>query len=493
MPDDRQPLFGRPGDSGPGYMPTRLPPSNVPAEQALLGALLANNKAYDRVAGFLKPEHFAEQVNGRIYEAIARRLSTGGLADPITLNTEFAKEGVLDEVGGTAYLTGLLTAMVGIINAGDYGRVVLDTWMRRELIDAGAFMVDECYGNGTIDATRIAMDTLVMMDAAVSGVSQGRTTSLDAAVDSALDAMALAEKAGKPPGVSTGFPTLDRRLGGLEPGLVYTVAGRPGSGKSALGHQISLNVARAGVSVLELSLEMSAMQLGRRALAAASGVPLFVMKNGIAGPDQKDMLDNARQELRGIPLIIDDAGGQSPRQIAAKCRAAKRKNGLGLVMLDHLNLTRPDDGDSKFGATFAIEKAAGIVLQIAKECEIPFLMLTQLSRGVEGRDDKRPVLSDLRQSGAIEENSYAVGFIYREEYYLQSAPERGKGEEDKKFNNRYDEWVNRKTKTAGKAEVIWPKVRDGKPGTDAMLFNGKTTSFSEAPRAAGSSEEDADD
>jgi replicative DNA helicase len=478
MPDDLPPLFGR--DLGVGSVPERLPPSNIQAERALLGALLANNKAYDRVAGFLKADHFADPVHGRIYEAISSRLAAGGLADPVTLNAEFVNEGVLNEVGGTAYLSSLLTAMVGIINTGDYGRAILDTWMRRELIDAGQWIVDEAFGiNGGIDATRIAADAISLIDKVSVGVGPEQMTTLNAAVDSALDAMFLAEQRGKPPGLSTGFNILDARLGGLEPGLVYTIAGRPGSGKSALGHQVALNVARSGVCVLELSLEMSAMQLGRRALCAASGVPLFVMKSGIGTSIQRDLLRNAKDELRDISLLIDDAGGQSPRQIAAKCRTVKRKNGMGLIMLDHLNLTKPDEGDSKHGPTFAIEKAAGMMLQIAKECNVPVLMLTQLSRSVEGRDDKRPVLSDLRQSGAIEENSYAVGFIYREEYYLRTPPEQKEGEEDKKFNRREGEWISRKNAVAGKAEVIWHKVRDGEPGTDFMRFNGPTTSFSE--------------
>lgn len=477
MPDDLPPLFGRDGDLGVGYVPPRLPPSNQPAEQALLGALLANNRAYDRVAGFLKPEHFSDPINGRIYEAIARRLATGNIADPITLNAEFAQAGILDDVGGTAYLTGLLTAMVGIINAGDYGRVVLDTWMRRELIDIGGFMVDEAYGNGRIDATRIAMDAASLMDAAMSGSGAllERSTTLDAAMDIAITAMEEKRVAG----ISTGFKCLDRRLGGLEPGLVYVLAGRPGQGKSALGHKVCLNAARSGVSVLELSLEMSAMQLARRALATESRVPLGLIRSGIVSGEEASRILQARMDLRGLPLTIDDAGGQTPRMIMAKARDIKRKNGLGLVMIDHLNLTRPDGDDAKHGPTHIIERASGQMLQLAKDLNVPVLLLAQLNRGVEGRDDKRPGLGDLRQSGAIEQDAYAVGFVYRPEYYGANPPDRKDGESDASIDERTNNWRGQRERIRGRAEVIWQKVRDGAPGTDNLMFREETTEFYE--------------
>lgn len=459
MPDDRKPLFDRLSTTGVGYVQERLPPSNVGAEQALLGAILANNKAFDRVAGFLKPEHFADPVNGRIYMAIARRLSAGQIADGVTLKTEFENAGILDEVGGSVYLTQLLVAMVGIINAGDYGRAVLDTWMRRELIDIGGFMLDEAYGNGQIDATKIAMDSVAMMDAVVAGSGPllERSTTLDAAMDLALSAMQTKSTVGR----STGFKCFNQRLGGFEPGLVYVIAGRPAMGKSGLGHKICLNVAKRmrdngeKSSVLELSLEMSSMQLARRALAIESQVSIGQIKSGIIDNDEAARIVAARQTLNGLPLTIDDAGGQTPRMITAKAREVRRKKGLGLVMVDHLNLTRPDGDDSKHGPTHIIERASGQMLQLAKDLDVPVLLLAQLNRGVEGREDKRPGLSDLRQSGAIEQDAYAIGFVYREEYY-----KRGSGQE-------------------GRANVIWAKVRDGAPGTDDLMFQEETTNFYE--------------
>jgi replicative DNA helicase len=464
----------------PGVGPRR-PPANVEAEQAFLGAVMANNKAIDR-APFLEPRHFADPTHGQIFAEMQKLIGERKIADSVTLKTIFEHTDLLKDVGGTAYLSQLLVAMVGIINAGDYARVVRDTWLRRELIDVGEVLVNAAYGQEEpgVDAEKIARDAVAMIDQLASGIAQNTTTSLDAAMDAALDAMEQARTNGRPPGISSGFRCIDLRLGGLEPGLVYVLAGRPGSGKSSLGHQIALNAARRGVGVLELSLEMSALQLGRRALSAASGVPLFVMKGGQVSQHDAGKLVQARKTLKNLPLTIDDAGGQTPRMIASKCRVAKRKAGnLGLVMLDHINLTRPDEDDAKHGATYAIEKASGTMLQIAKDCGVAVLLLTQLNRAVESRDDKRPGLADLRQSGALEQDCYAAGFLYREEYYLRNPPEQKPGESPATYATRCDIWRDHLGNVAGKAELGWQKVRDGEPGTDMLRFDGKTTSFSE--------------
>lgn len=459
---------------------SRLPPSNVPAEQAFLGALLCNNKVLDR-AGPLLAQHFADPINGRIFDEAQRLIGEGRVVDAVTLKAAFGNSGILDEVGGVAYLTQLLTAMVGIINAGDYAREIRSTWLRRQLIDAAEIMSNEAHELGPRRSPEeIAMAAIAMIDAAINsggGLIETNTT-LDQAMDAAIAAIEKAR--GGSAGLSTGFNCIDARLGGLEPGLIYVLAGRPGSGKSALGHRIALNAALCGVPVLELSLEMSATQLGRRALATFSGVPLNVMKTGQISQGDGERLTLARRKLHNLPLIIDDAAGQTPRMIAAKCRAAKRKHGaLGLVMLDHLNLTRPDEEDARHGPTYVIERACGTMLQIAKDLNVPVLLLTQLNRGVENREDKRPMLADLRQAGAIEQDAYAVGFVYREEYYLNNEPERKEGELDERYIARLRSYEDHKASVAGKADLIWAKVRDGEPGTDHLLFDGRTTTFSE--------------
>lgn len=450
------------------------PPANIDAERALLGALLRNNKGYHQVSLSIGAAHFYDPVHARLFDTMSRMIEVGRTADPITMRTELAQESLLDEIGGVEYLLGLCSIAVATTMAPEYARAVKECWVRRELIDAAEIMMSEAYGTGEpVDAPRIAAAAMAEIERVLGTSADDTSITLDRAMDAALAAMD-----GTTPGLSTGFRCIDLRLGGLEPGHVYVLAGRPAMGKSALGHQISINAARGGTGVLELSLEMSATQLGRRSLITASGVPMSAMRNGVT-PAQAQRLVQARHELAGLPLTIDDAGGQTPRMIASKARQAKRKHGLGLLMVDHLNLTRAEDGDAKHGPTHAIEKASGMMLQIAKDCAVPVLLLAQLSRGVEGRDDHRPNLGDLRQSGAIEQDAYAVGFVYREEYYVRGTPEQGSNESADKYATRIALYRAHQDRVAGKAELIWGKVRDGEPGTDKLLFDGKTVSFSE--------------
>ena len=473
MPDDHAPRWPLEGVS------QRLPPSNLQAEQALLGAILHNNRAHDRVAEFLRDEHFADPINGRIYSAISRRITAGHVTDAVTLRNEFENSCVLDEVGGTTYLAHLLTAMIGFIDVTEYGRVIHDTWRRRQLIEAAEVLCNRAFGTDPgQDVEAIAAEAMLAIEATNSITHGARIVSHDQAMDAALASMERA-RLGKTAGISTGFRCLDHRLGGLEPGLVYVLGGRPGMGKSSIGHQIAVNVARAGVRVLELSLEMSAEQLARRSLATVAGVPITAFKDGSVDILQADAIVRGRQELAGLPLDIDDTAGRTPAQIAAQARTHRRKHGLGLIMVDHLNLMRADEGDAKHGGTWAVERASATMLQLAKDCACPVLLLAQLNRGVEGREDKRPTLSDLRQAGAIEQDAYAVGFVFREEYYLGGEPAKGEGETQGRFTDRVAAWQDHRDRCAGRAEIIWRKVRDGEPGTDHFTFNGPTATFGE--------------
>jgi replicative DNA helicase len=468
---------------GPASPPgQRLPPQNVQAEQSLLGALLANNKAYDRVQ-FLEPHHFADPINGRIFEEIRRLIGEKRVADPVTLKTVFEHSGILKDVGGTAYLVSLLSAMVGLINAGDYANVVRETWLRRELIDIGEILVNEAHGSGidAVDPAKVAMEAVSMIDKVVLGIGAMRdsNTTLAQAMADAEAAMWEAQESGKPPGLSTGFRCFDRRLGGLEGGLTYVLGGRPGSGKSSLGLRMMLNAAENDIGVLALSQEMTAKQLGRRTLACESGVPLAAIRFGQVTREQADKVVAARIALSKRRITIDDATGQTRQMIAAKVRSAKRKHGLGLVVLDHLNLTRADDVDAKHGPTYAIGQAMHTMLQVAKDEDVPVIVLVQLSRGPENREDHRPNLADLRQSGHIEEDAYAVGFVYRPEYYMNKPPEPKESEAPDRFRDRHDAWSARLASATGRAEIIWEKNRDGETGIDNIMWNGETTNFYE--------------
>lgn len=445
----------------------RRPPANVEAEMALLGALLHNNKALDR-CGNLAPEDFAGESLGAIFAAIREGVRAGRLVDGVSLATRF-DHGIL---------ASLLASMVGIQPAAEYARAIKEASQQRELIDLCQQVCDGCYGG--VSPKDLTAQMSAAFDRIAAGDMMERATTLDVAMDTAIAAMERAAQ-GATAGISTGFRSFDERLGGLEPGLVYVIAGRPAMGKSSLGHQIAVNVARSGVGVLELSLEMSAAQLGRRTLATAARVPIGAMKSGSASRISQfsSAIVAARKELAGLPLTIDDTAGQTPAQIAAKARSARRRHGLELVMIDHLNLMRADDADAKHGGTWSVERASGTVLQMAKDCECPVLLLAQLNRGVEGREDKRPNLSDLRQAGAIEQDAYAVGFVYRAEYYLGHKPEQKPEETDVHYEKRISEWETDKGRLAGRAELIWAKVRDGAPGSDDLTFDGPTATFGE--------------
>jgi replicative DNA helicase len=305
--------------------------------------------------------------------------------------------------------------------------------------------------------------------------------SLDQAMDDALRAADEAARREGPAGLSTGFPSVDAVIGGMEDGTVTVVAGRPAMGKSALGWQWALWAAQTGIGVLAVSLEMSARELGRRALCAATGIPITRLKAGRHSTEEMARLVEAQKRLAGLPLTIEDGGGLTAAMISMRARSAKRRHGLGLIMIDHLHIVAAADGDARHGPTHAIGNVSTAMKRLAKEFDVPVLLLAQLNRGVEGREDKRPTLADLRQSGTIEQDADAVGFLFREEYYLPCAePPR---DTDAQFHARLDRHRNAKQRLAGKAELIFAKVRDGAPCTVNLAFDGPAASFQEIPNA----------
>lgn len=289
----------------------------------------------------------------------------------------------------------------------------------------------------------------------------------------------MAAKREGPAGVSTSFRSIDTMLGGLEDGTLTVLAGRPGMGKSALGWQIAINVARQSIGVLAVFLEMSATELGRRALSAASGVPIVTIKRGTMTTDQASAMVRARRETHDLPLTIEDAGGPTSGMISLKAKAARRRHGLGLIMIDHLHIVAPDAADARQGPTHAVGQISSAMKRLAKEMNCPVLLLAQLNRAVEVRDDKRPGLGDLRQSGGIEQDADAVMFVYRSEYYMKAEPDRREAETPEKYNARVRDFRAALAKQAGTAELIVAKVRDGETGTISLGFHGPTTSFNE--------------
>jgi replicative DNA helicase len=458
----------------------RMPPANVLAEQALLGAIMATPKAFARVDDFLKPEHFADPVNGRVFAAAAKRIRNGQVADVITLRIEFENTGALAEVGGLPYLAQLQAAMVSPLTAAEYGHAIHETWIRRQLIETGEALVNRAFGDGT-DTDAVMTEALGTIEKLLTGGgTRRRGVSLDEAMDKAL---ALADQAfatGGVVGLSTGMPSVDRVLGGLEPSTLNALAGRTGSGKSSMGQQWAISAARRGAFVVEFSLEMSAAALGRRVLSSASGVPIWRMRQG-KHQFQADQLIAARKELAGLPLVIHDGGVMSAAEIMTKCRVEARKQRIDLIVVDHLHLVEPEDTSAKHGPTAGVTQVANTMLAVAKQFQCPVLLLAQLNRAPSGRDDHRPVLADLRQSGAIEQNADTVSFVYRPEQYIpRDDPPREAGQSTEKYANACSERLVQRQEMAGKAELVCEKVRDGEPSTVQLRFDGQTASFKEA-------------
>ncbi|OYV61541.1 MAG: replicative DNA helicase, partial [Acidiphilium sp. 21-62-4] len=391
------PLFG---------LSQRQPPANLEAEQALLGALLANNKAYERVSEFLAPEHFADAVHGRIFEAIARRIEGGQLADPVTLRATFEHSGLLDEVGGPAYLAQLLSAMVGIINAGDYGRTIYDAWIRRQLIDLGEVTVNRAFGaEPELDGTsQIEAAEQALFDLATKGGAEGSAMSFEAALTMAINTAAKAfERDGKVSGLTTGLTDLDGKTGGLHPSDLLILAGRPGMGKTALATKIAYGAAQALLAearvdnpnaeakqaVAIFSLEMSAEQLATRLLAEEARVSSDRIRRGEIGQKDFDNFVTVSRRISRLPLVIDDTPAITLSALRTRCRRLKRTRGLALVVVDYLQLMRPAAGTKPDNRVLEISQITQGLKAIAKELAVPVLALSQLSRAVESREDKR--------------------------------------------------------------------------------------------------------
>ena len=481
----------------------RMPPSNAQAEQALLGALLANNKAYERVAEFLAPEHFADPIHGRIFAAIHRRVNNGQLADAITLRAEFEHTGVLDEVGGTAYLSQLLTAMVGIINAGEYGRAIHDAWLRRELIEVGEEVVNNAFGADAeldgkqqVEAAEQRLFEIADKGAAASSGLVIFEKALTAAIQGAERAF---HRPGHVSGLTTGLRDLDKKLGGLHPSDLLIIAGRPGMGKSALATKIAFGAARALLmegraaegaeqmpkgSVALFTLEMSAEQLALRLLAEEARISADRIRKGEIAQRDFDRFVQVSREIAGLPLHIDETPGISVSALRTRCRRLKRTAGLSLVIVDYLQLMRPSAGTKPESRVLEISQFTQGLKAIAKEMAIPVIALSQLSRAVEQREDKRPQLSDLRESGTIEQDADCVMFVYRDEYYLQQrGPKQSHFESDDKFNSAMDKWQQDMDRVHNRAELLIEKQRHGPTGKIDLLFEGEFTRFADLDMA----------
>ena len=466
----------------------RVAPNNIDAEQALLGAILVNNDAYYRVSDFLEAGHFFEELHRRIYEVATSLIKAGKVATPITLKT-FLGDQDLGGVTVSQYLARLAGEATTVINAQDYGRTIYDLAVRRSLIGIGEELVNEAYDSPVESSPRDQIEEAErrLYELAETGRYDGGFQRFADALTGAIDMAAAAfKREGKLSGIATGLKDLDRMMGGMQQSDLVILAGRPGMGKTALATNIAFNVARAyesekqqdgsiktvnGGIVGFFSLEMSAEQLATRIVAEQSGVPSYRIRRGdISEPDFYKITDVAR-EMQTIPFYIDQTGGISIAQLTARDRRLKRQRGLDMLVVDYLQLL---SGSAKKGEN-RVQELTEITTglkALAKELNVPILALSQLSRQVEQRDDKRPQLSDLRESGSIEQDADMVMFVFREEYYL-------KMKEPKMGTEEHFKWQTDMDLAHGRAEVIIGKQRHGPTGTIQLAFQGDVTRFSD--------------
>ncbi len=468
----------------------RSAPHNIEAEQSLLGAILVNNDAFYRVSDFLEPKHFFEPIHQTIYETSGSLIRMGKVATPVTLKTFLPGDTDIGGMTVAQYLARLAAEATTIINAQDYGRAIYDLSLRRDLIHIGEDMVNVAFDAPVDFAPRAQIEDAErrLYELAESGRYDGGFQRFSQAMKVALDMAANAyQRDGKLSGIATGLRDLDSKMGGLQRSDLVIVAGRPGMGKTALATNIAYNIARAHRAEVQVdgtmksvnggivgffSCEMSAEQLATRILAEQTRIASSLIRRGGINQDEFDKIRDYTIELEHLPLFVDETGGLSISQLTARARRLKRQKGLDILVIDYIQLLQ---GSGKRGNDNRVQEVTEITTNLkalAKELNVPVIALSQLSRQVESRDDKHPQLSDLRESGSIEQDADVVLFVYREEYYLQN-------KEPKMGTPEHEKWQTEMELALGKAEVIIAKQRHGPTGTVRLQFEGQFTRFSD--------------
>ncbi len=467
-------------------------PQNYEAEQALLGALLANNQAFEKVSEFLKPQHFADPIHAKIYETLSKLINRGHVADVITLKNYFEQDGALKEVGGHKYLIKLADSASPLTNADYYAQYIYDKFLRRELIATGYDIVNNA---NTEDIDSNALEQIEIAEKKLFELSnlgeheRGFINFAEALKNSLTHIEAAFQNDGKISGLPTGLDALDTKTGGLNNSDLIILAGRPAMGKTALATNIAYNVADymrhnnklspKNKGVAFFSLEMSADQLASRILSTETQTSGHNMRTGNINKTEFNKIAEAVKDLELLPLYIDDTPGLTINNIRTRARRLKRNQGLGLIVIDYIQLI---SGQSKRGDSNRVQELSEIsrgLKILAKELEVPVIALSQLNRGVEQRDDKRPIMSDLRESGSIEQDADIVMFVFRENYYIENEePKQRNNETPEHFSLRVESWNKRRVETKNIAEVIIGKQRHGPIGTVKLFWNSEFAQFS---------------
>ncbi len=471
------------------FTPDKLP-TNLEAEQAVLAAVLMDNRALERVGEFLNSKHFSHPAHQEIYKLAERQFAAGIPFDIITAKNYLDQQGVLESVGGVDYLSQLASAGTSVVNIEQYGRIVYEHSIRRDLIALGQEITEKAFIEDIdVPASRqIEIAEQKLFDMATTGASEREITSISTALQSALAEAEIAYKAdGQLSGLTTGLTALDKSISGLHHSDLVIIAGRPAMGKTTLAMNIAFNAANAIAygranqnykgAVVFFSLEMSASQLAARVLSSQSKVPANAMREGSLTDEDFLKMSQYSAAIGKVPLFIDDTPGMSVPMMRTRARRLARKHGgIALIVIDYLQLMTSPGGKHSENRVQEISEITRGLKMLAKELDVPVIALSQLSRSVEQRDDKRPMLSDLRESGSIEQDADLVMFTYREEYYLQNRDpnERISNNTNDKM---HDSWQSRMERARGKADIIIGKNRHGRPETVRTAFFGDYSLF----------------
>lgn len=500
-----QQILDRPASGAAPSTGTELPagrslPANLEAEAAFIGAVLIDNRVLEDLPVHLQPAHFYAPVHARVYDRILVLIDRQMVVTPVTLKPYFEADEGLKELGGTSYLAQLTADGQGLLAPRELAQQIYDLALLRELVSVGRDLVENA-----LDTSEEVepMRQIELAEARLFEVAEGATGTADAesfrgATSKALELIETAiNSGGHVSGKTTGLSSINEKTGGLHDSDLIILAGRPGMGKSSLATNIAYNCAErfmrdqrdgieksVGAPVVLFSLEMSSDQLATRILAEQAGISSENLRMGKISRDDFQQLSYASQRLAELPLYIDDTPALTIGALRTRARRLKRRHNIGLIVVDYLQLLQ-GSGRATDNRVNEISEISRGLKTLAKELQVPVIALSQLSRAVEQRDDKRPMLSDLRESGSIEQDADMVWFIFREDYYIQNRePQRPVESDDAKVHDAHAAWAAEMERVFGLAELIVAKQRHGSTGKVRMRFEAKITRFSDLAEGA---------
>ena len=461
-------------------------PQNIEAEQSLIGSVLFDNKVLEDLPTNFVTRHFFDPLHASIFDACIFLIDNGRLADPLTLKSYLKQDDLQRDMDIEKYLSELREGVVSLSKAKFYAEEIRNCYVRRSLIRIGDELINKSV-NPTIDVTpdqEISNTEEQLYNLAEKDQINSGPLDFKSVLASATNQINEAyNRKGKLSGIDTGFSGLNRQLGGLNKSDLLVLAGRPAMGKTALATNIGFNAAKSSKlekneSILIFSLEMSAEQLAQRILAEQSTIDSHKLRSGDLNETEFSKLVSTQNDILNLPFFIDDTPAISVGQIASRARRLKRTHGLSVIIIDYIQLIQGSKASEAQGRVQEVSNITRGLKSLAKELNVPILALSQLSRAVEQREDKRPILADLRESGSIEQDADVVMFVYREEYYLdKSEPTQRDNENQESFNERFLKWQDRRNMAEGKAEIIISKQRHGPTGIVQVQFEAKFTRF----------------